>query len=90
MEALAEVFVLDIDTFGLQLNAYEKCSKLRRSIGNALMNLVYQQREAKHRLCSNSRFLRRVADVIGQVHPLVQVLLINELIDFKLISSMPD
>jgi hypothetical protein len=75
VEALTELFVLDIDTFGLQLDGYEKCSKLRRSIGNSLMNLVYQQPNAKEKLCKKLSFLRRVADVIAQVHPLVQVLL---------------
>uniref|UniRef100_A0A915M296 C3H1-type domain-containing protein n=1 Tax=Meloidogyne javanica TaxID=6303 RepID=A0A915M296_MELJA len=62
VEVLTELFVLDINIFGIQLTSYEKCSKFRRSIGNALMNLVYQQREAKSRLCSNRQFLLKVAD----------------------------
>ncbi|CAK5090948.1 unnamed protein product [Meloidogyne enterolobii] len=62
VEVLTELFVLDINLFGIQLTSYEKCSKFRRSIGNALMNLVYQQREAKLRLCTNRQFLLKVAD----------------------------
>uniref|UniRef100_A0A1I8BCY0 HECT-type E3 ubiquitin transferase n=1 Tax=Meloidogyne hapla TaxID=6305 RepID=A0A1I8BCY0_MELHA len=72
VEVLTEMFVLDINVFGIQLTSYEKCSKFRRSIGNALMNLVYQQREAKFRLCTNRQFLLKVADVIDHVHPLIQ------------------
>ncbi|CAK5117573.1 unnamed protein product [Meloidogyne enterolobii] len=62
VEVLTELFVLDVNLFGIQLTSYEKCSKFRRSIGNALMNLVYQQREAKLRLCTNRQFLLKVAD----------------------------
>jgi len=73
VEVLTKLFVLDINIFGIQLTSYEKCSKFRRSIGNALMNLVYQQREAKSRLCTNRQFLLKVADVIDHVSPLIQV-----------------
>jgi hypothetical protein len=38
------------------------------------MNLVYQQRDAKFRLCKNRQFLRRVADVINHIYPLIQVI----------------
>uniref|UniRef100_A0A914L040 Uncharacterized protein n=1 Tax=Meloidogyne incognita TaxID=6306 RepID=A0A914L040_MELIC len=72
VEVLTKLFVLDINIFGIQLTSYEKCSKFRRSIGNALMNLVYQQREAKSRLCTNRQFLLKVADVIDHVSPLIQ------------------
>nr|CAD2189776.1 unnamed protein product [Meloidogyne enterolobii] len=72
VEVLTELFVLDINLFGIQLTSYEKCSKFRRSIGNALMNLVYQQREAKLRLCTNRQFLLKVADVIDNISPLIQ------------------
>uniref|UniRef100_A0A914GR47 Phosphorylase b kinase regulatory subunit n=1 Tax=Globodera rostochiensis TaxID=31243 RepID=A0A914GR47_GLORO len=67
VEAITELLVLDVATFGLNVDAYEKCGKMRREIANALMNVVYQQREAKSRLCSNIAFLRRVSDIIANV-----------------------
>ncbi|KAL3119138.1 hypothetical protein niasHT_003921 [Heterodera trifolii] len=72
VESITELLVHDIDTFGLDVDAYEKCGKMRREIANALMNVVYQQREAKFRLCSNLAFLRRVADIVGNVPSLDQ------------------
>ncbi|KAI3418866.1 hypothetical protein GPALN_007966 [Globodera pallida] len=67
VEAITELLVQDVKAFGLNVDAYEKCGKMRREIANALMNVVYQQGEAKSRLCSNTAFLRRVSDIIANV-----------------------
>ncbi|KAI1722195.1 adenomatous polyposis coli protein-related protein 1 [Ditylenchus destructor] len=72
VDILSELFVIEVETFGYQVDVNSMCRTIRRAMGNGLINLTYRHRESKQKLCSHKSFLMHVTGIISEVPTLAQ------------------
>lgn len=73
VEALAEVLILEVQSFGIpEANAAEH-RNIRKLIGSVLTNLTFGQIHSKRRLCSYDGFVRCVVRIIIESPNITQV-----------------
>ncbi|KAF1768634.1 hypothetical protein GCK72_000446 [Caenorhabditis remanei] len=73
VEALAEVLILEVHTFGIPESNAGEHRNIRKLIANALTNLTYGQILSKRRLCSYDGFIRCVVRIIIESPNITQV-----------------
>lgn len=73
VDIIAEILVNEICIFNYSVEFNPNCRNIRRSIGNALINLTYRHKESKLKLCQHSTFLMHVSKIISDVPSLSQV-----------------
>ncbi|CAB3408464.1 unnamed protein product [Caenorhabditis bovis] len=73
VEALAEVLILEIHTFGVSNSHHNEHRSIRKLIANALTNLTYGQIHSKRRLCAYDGFIRCVVRIIIESPNVTQV-----------------
>ncbi|KAI1718712.1 adenomatous polyposis coli protein-related protein 1 [Ditylenchus destructor] len=72
VDILSELFLIEVETFGYQVDVNPMCRTIRRAMGNGLINLTYRHRESKQKLCSHESFLKHVTGIISKVPTLAQ------------------
>lgn len=73
VEALAEVLILEVHTFGINETNPGEHRNIRKLIANALTNLTYGQIHSKRRLCSYDGFIRCVVRIVIESPNITQV-----------------
>lgn len=73
VDIIAELLVNEICVFNYSVEFHSSCRNIRRSIGNALINMTYRHKESKLKLCKHSTFLMHVSKIISDVPSLSQV-----------------
>lgn len=74
VNVIAELLILDVELFGYKVEFHPDCRNIRKNIGNGLINLTFQHKECKKKLCTHKSFIKHVTRIISEASSLSQVL----------------
>lgn len=64
---------MEVELFGYKIEFHPNCRTIRKNIGNCLINLTFQHKECKKKLCMHKGFIKHVTKIIGESSSLSQV-----------------